>query len=36
MTNLVGLTSAMLHTESQGHWPSGSGGKDRKSAFTII
>ena len=29
--NLVGPTSPMLHTKSQGHWPSGSGEED----FTI-
>ena len=27
-TNLVGPTSPMLHTKSQGHWPSGSGEED--------
>ena len=27
-TNSVGLTSQMLHTKFQGHWPAGSGDED--------
>ena len=33
--NLVGPTSPMLHTKSQGHWPSGSGVEDFLRVFTI-
>ena len=33
-TNLVYPTSPMLHTKSQGHWPSGSG-EDSSRVFTI-
>ena len=35
LTNLVGPTSSMLHTKSQGHWPSGIGEEDFLKVFTI-
>ena len=34
-TNLVGPTTPMLHTKSQGHWPSGSGEEDFLRVLTI-
>ena len=34
-TNLVGPTSPMLHTKSQGHRPSGSGEEDFQMVFTL-
>ena len=33
--NLVGATSPMLHTKSQGHWPFGSREEDIQRVFTI-
>ena len=35
ITNLVGPTTPMLHTKSQGHRPSGSGEEDFQRVFTI-
>ena len=35
-TNLVGFTSSMLHTTSQGHMPSGSGEEDLLKGFDYL